>query len=168
MKSPCAKLKNTVEQHFPFLAEGGYRIAYESEWGGDGCVVGLEGRSIRIKFYTARDEDLNILVGDGSAPFEGGTGKDGDAGWYYLRGIAGYIDLDLSIGERFVTMASEDRSRERVDQATNLARLVEDHLEGIEKLFAAGFENVRRDYEQYNAAVAARTRAAYEARARKS
>jgi len=165
--SACSELKDVIADLFAFLANGGYRTVYEDERGTDGCVVGLEGHSIRIKFYTARDERLNILVGSGTALFDVGTGKDGDAGWYYIRGIAGYLDHDLSIGERFASRSYKEWSGEQDDQESNLARLLEGHIDGIERIFAAGFEKERSKYEQYITAVDARTRSAYESGPRK-
>ena len=164
---PCERLRTVLEKHFPFLTPDGFRVAYESEWGADGCVIGFEGRAVRVKFYTASDEFLNILVGEEASPFDRTTGKDGDEGWYFIRGIVAFIDQDLSVGERFATKTAEEILREPDRQASELAQLLATHLDEIVRLFAGGFDGERRAYEVFSKAANARTRAAYEAAARR-
>jgi hypothetical protein len=167
MTDACGRLKEAIQKHFGFLAGRGFRVEYEAEWGVDGCVIGLEGLRMRMKFYTARDEALNILVGDLAAEFDRGSGRDGDAGWFYIRPIAGFVDQDLSIGERFASRTSQEVVDGWRGQAEELARLVQGHLDEIERMFSMGFERELRNYRLYSEAVDARTRAAYEARAAK-
>jgi hypothetical protein len=157
-----------VEGEFKFLLEGNMYVEAHTEPGKvSGCVVILEGQHLRIRFQATRDEDLNIMVGDRVAPLGWAEELKGKRVWYYLRGIVGYLSRDLGIGERAVNMTREELAEARANAASNLSKLLEDHLKAIEDLFSEGqFDHRRGDYEEYLRQADERTRAAYERRAR--
>ena len=166
MRDPCFELQSIVQEHFGFLlAERGYVILNEDTNGGSGCAIVLEGNSIRVKLYTARDEPLNVLVGDSYAPLGWAEKVDGERKWHYLTGIAGYLEGDLGVGERVVLMSKEEWTRERGKEPHRLSTLLKAHIGEIERLFAKReFDLIRDDYEHYRKAADARTRAALESR----
>jgi len=170
MKDPCHLLEAIVHEHFEFLLkERGYVILNEDSGHRDGCLIVLEGNSLRLKFLSARDEPLNVLVGDTSAPAGWADEVDGERKWHYLRGIAGYLDGDLATGVRVLSMSNEEWTEGREKAPHNLSSMLKAHIGDIENLFAGGgFDRVKADYEQYRKAADARTRAALESRAGRS
>jgi len=167
MRNPCLDLHSTIQEHFEFLlSERGYVAVSEDAGGGNGCAIVMEGNSIRVKFYTAQDEPLNVLVGDASAPLGWAEDVNGVKKWHYLTGIAGYLEGDLAIGERVAQMSREEWSRERRNEPKRLSSLLRGHIVEIERLFSDGeFDLIRDDYDHYRQAADVRTRAALEAKA---
>lgn len=165
MSRPCADVRGAINVHFPFLADRGYRVIYEKDHGGGGCEIVLQGERLQIKLYSAPDEEMNLLVGSRSAQPEGGTGRDGDGGWYYLRGLVGFLDRDLTGGVRIALMTDDEWKESRANQVKDLSVLLSRNIGQIETLFSERLtEDFRRDYMAYTKDAARRTQAAYRSR----
>lgn len=166
VSDPCAYLQRLIDAEFGFLTQGGEYVPIHIEQGQkSGCFVIFEGGGIRVRLQTARDERLNVLIGDTRAPL-GAKEVIGDRRvWHYLTGIAAYIDKDLRFGEKRVNMTRQEVEEARRTSVNKYSLMLSNYLERIEALFADGrFDELRGDYEEFLRTAGERTRAAYASR----
>lgn len=168
VSDPCAYLQRLIDGEFGFLTQGGEYVQIHVEPGQkSGCFVIFDGASIRVRLQTARDERLNVLIGDTRAPLGAREVIGGRRVWHYLTGIAAYIDKDLRFGEKRVNMTRQEVEEARRTSVSGYSLMLSNYLERIEALFAdARFDEQRDDYEEFLREAGKRTRAAYGMRSR--
>lgn len=148
MGDSCVQFRNQIEEYFEFLfRDQGFEIIHTEDSSKDRCLIVLESSRFRLKMYWAPDE-ANILVGNCSAPISWSNTVDGEHQWWFLRGIAGYLDDDLSIADRAWEVTQEELSHKA--QLQELATMLENHFDGIDRLFAEGdWESERLAYAEF-------------------
>jgi len=133
MNNICPNFLSDVKREFRYLISNDYEIVHTESSTRDRCLIILKSDKLQVKLYRARDE-VNLSVGNLSAPWTWGNKQDGKKQWFYLPEITGFLDHDLDVSVRSQNK-SENHSNQK-QQLINLSRLFKEKLPEIENLFS--------------------------------
>jgi len=88
----CPDFLELIKQNFGYLFDlYGFEAVYtKSARGGENCLIVLESKDCRIKFYRSQGE-ANLLFGTSSAPLGWEDVIDDTRHWYFARGIIDFV-----------------------------------------------------------------------------
>ncbi len=142
----CPDFLELIKRNFGYLFDlYGFETVYsKSAQGGQNCLIVLESKDCRIKFYRSQGE-ANLLFGTLSAPLGWEDVIDGTRHWYFARGIIDFVQKNPVNAKELLNQTRRSLTEE--EQLAELSVKLKPICKQIIQLFKG--DNIKQWIKEY-------------------
>lgn len=145
----CADLLEQIRRYFSYLfGPYGFEVVHsKTARSGEHCLIVLQSKDCRIKFYRAQGE-VNLLFGTLSAHPGWEDVIDGTRQWYYARGMIDFVEKSPVDVEKSLLQIRTPKTEDQ--QLAELSMKLEPVCDQVIRLFREDMvEQWRGEYERF-------------------